>query len=151
MARLVTIMLILMTMLTVSCLYLPSHRLVFHIKVKFRRFISSLFYFSIRKIRAAGMCNGGRNEYVTYCNTRHSSSIQDAKNCINKLPSITGLAWGCVNAQSGNCRCTVDTSYQNDWGQTFSEAKNNLFNGCSNSIEAERYEGNMYLTYTCST
>ncbi|CAF4039001.1 unnamed protein product, partial [Adineta steineri] len=97
------------------------------------------------------MCNGDRNTYATYCNTRNSNSIQDAMSCINKLPFVTGLAWGCVNAQFGKCKCTADTSYQNDWAHTFSEAKNNLFKGCSNSIEAERYEGNMYLTYTCST
>ncbi|CAF0839089.1 unnamed protein product [Adineta steineri] len=91
---------------------------------------------SNRNVRAAGMCNGGRNTYATYCNTRNSNSIQDAKNCINKLPSVTGLAWGWVNAPSGKCKCTADT---------FSEAKNNLFKGCSNSIEAERYEGNIGL------
>ncbi|CAF1342552.1 unnamed protein product [Adineta steineri] len=105
----------------------------------------------ILNIRAAGMCNGDRNTYATYCNTRKVNSMQDAVSCINRLPSVTGLAWGCVNAQSRKCKCTVDTSYQNDWAHTFSEAKNNLFKGCSNSIEAERYEGNMYLTYTCST
>ncbi|CAF1061578.1 unnamed protein product [Adineta steineri] len=77
--------------------------------------------------------------------------MQDAMSCINKLPSVTGLAWGWVNTQSGKCKCTADTSYQDDWAHTFSEAKNNLFKGCSNSIEAERYEGNMYLTCTCST
>ncbi|CAF1236243.1 unnamed protein product [Adineta steineri] len=96
-------------------------------------------------IRAAGMCNGGRNTYATYCNTRKLNSMEDAMSCINKLPSVTGLTWGCVNAQFGKCKCTADTSYQNDWAHTFSEAKNNLFEGCSNSIEAEQYEGNIGL------
>ncbi|CAF2122831.1 unnamed protein product [Rotaria magnacalcarata] len=105
---------------------------------------------SYRIERAAGSCNGGRGIYATYCNTHRSNAMQDAKRCVDKLPSVAGLAWGCVNAQSGYCKCTVDTSYQNNWSGTFSEARNNLFHGCSNSIEAERYEGNMYLTYTCS-
>lgn len=128
----------------------PSYRLVLHIKVELWKYISCLLYFPIRKVRAAGQRNGGRNTYVTYCNTRQTDSIQDARNCVNKLPYVTGLAWGCVNAEYGNCKCTVDTSYQNDWTNTFTGAENNLFNECSNSIEAERYEGNMHLTYTCS-
>jgi hypothetical protein len=96
------------------------------------------------------MCNGGRNKYATYCNQGHTNLMQDAQNCVNKLPYVTRLPWGCVTAQSGGCKCTVDTPYANNWSGTFSEATANLFQGCPNSIEAERYEGSMYLTYTCS-
>jgi hypothetical protein len=101
--------------------------------------------------RGAGSCNGGQNKYMTYWNTDMSNAhADDAANCMQLLQPH-GSSWRCQHQSYGHCHCTLHNPFTNDYWQVFDAAYWNL-HGSTNgfaSIEAERYERNFYLTYTC--
>ncbi|CAF1669862.1 unnamed protein product, partial [Didymodactylos carnosus] len=87
-------------------------------------------------------CKGGGKKYSSSCNSKSSSDhVNDVQQCLNNIHSEHN--WGCVNANGGRCKCTVDTPYQNDWQGTFNEARKNLNSSCHGfqSMDGERHEG----------
>jgi len=103
--------------------------------------------------RAAYQCKGGQGKYVSYSNNNMNNGGINAGHvgdCFRSLPAKTD-GHGCQTNTVGICSCTRDSSWIWSYMQTYREAIQNLRRDSNefNSVEAERYEGNMYLSYTC--
>jgi hypothetical protein len=101
--------------------------------------------------RGAGSCNGGQNKYMTYWNTDMSNAhASDAAICLQQL-RYHSHGYVCHTETYRNCRCTLHNPFTSHDGEVFDAAYDNLRESTNNfwSIEAERHELNLYLTYTC--
>jgi len=84
-------------------------------------------------------------------NTHDGGKADEARRCFQKLAIDLGNAWGCYHKGEGSCFCTLDSSFILNKRGTFNDALNQLRSSTNNfeSVDAERYEGAMYLSYTC--
>ena len=113
----------------------------------------------VKRVKRSGTdCKGGGGKYETLYNTNlNNNEYRKVDKCFWMLRKIlrrsnsNNVPWGCFKAEVGKCRCSADSSYIWSYMQTFEEALGNLRKNTENfkSVEAETWEGNMYISYTC--
>ena len=72
--------------------------------------------------------------------------------CFDYLIKHTANSYGCFIAENQpHCTCSMDSPFIHSYPETFQEARDALCRDTNTfqSIEAERWEGNMYVTYKC--